>query len=80
MTIIDIDVTDDALEEAIGIIKNMAGEIIHINPDGPGGGNPNLKIRAQNPEHARQIVREIYNDHGLTDAEIDDLYIVEFAA
>lgn len=75
MTIIDIDVTDEALEDVTRIIKDLAGEVIDLNPDGPGGGNPNLKIKAQNPEHARQIVREIYKDHDLTDAEIDDLYI-----
>jgi hypothetical protein len=75
MTIIDLDVTDEALEDVTRIIKDLAGEVIDLNPDGPGGGNPNLKIKAQNPEHARQIVREIYNDAGLTDAEIDDLYI-----
>lgn len=75
MTMIDIDVTDESLEDVARIIKDLAGEVIDLVPDGPAGGNPNLKIRAQNPEHARQIVREIYNDHGLTDAEIDDLYI-----
>lgn len=75
MTIINIDIAHDCEEEAREIFADHQAEIIDYIPDGPGGGNPNFTIRVKDVTKARQLVREIYADPALGDAEIDDLYI-----
>lgn len=75
MTDINIDIDHNCEDEAREIFADHQGEVIEYIADGPGGGNPNFTIRVKDIAAARQLVREIYSDHGLTDAEIDELYI-----
>lgn len=74
---VHIDIADapGAIDRTREIVADHRGTVIHVNPHGPGGGNPYFHIRARSIESARQLVKELLGEPGLTDDEIDGVYI-----
>lgn len=74
MVEISLDIAGDE-NTARQIIADHEGVIVERHED-LGAGCPNYRISIGSVARARQLIRELYGDFQTTDAELDELYLV----
>jgi hypothetical protein len=59
MVRLDVDFAySDTIQQVLRFIRKHCGKIVDFNPDGPGGGNPNVLLSFDSQEQAMAFLRE----------------------